>query len=194
MTTATADPFAKFKAAQREAWSVFAPVEIATTIPAAKLVKFAQIASGQKVLDLACGTGVVAVTAALRGAQVCGPRSVPGAARTRAPQRRDCRRRHRFHRGRRRGFALSGRFVRRRPQPVRPHLHAASGRGGQGNAARAQARRSHRVLDLAARFLPGRVYSASSRARCRGRRAPSRRRRRRNGAIPTSSASGSAQP
>jgi SAM-dependent methyltransferase len=72
MTTATADPFAKFKAAQREAWSVFAPVEIATTIPAAKLVKFAQIASGQKVLDLACGTGVVAVTAALRGAQVCG--------------------------------------------------------------------------------------------------------------------------
>ncbi|HML08902.1 MAG TPA: class I SAM-dependent methyltransferase [Xanthobacteraceae bacterium] len=72
MATADADPFAKFKAAQREAWSVFAPVEVTTTIPAAKLVKFAQIGPGQKVLDVACGTGVVAVTAALIGAKVAG--------------------------------------------------------------------------------------------------------------------------
>ena len=34
-TTTTADPFVRFKAAQREAWAVFAPVEISTTIPAA---------------------------------------------------------------------------------------------------------------------------------------------------------------
>lgn len=67
-----ADPFATFKAAQREAWAVFAPVEIFTTPPAAKLVKFAQVAPGQKVLDVACGTGVVAVTAARRGAKVSG--------------------------------------------------------------------------------------------------------------------------
>jgi SAM-dependent methyltransferase len=70
MTTANADPFAKFKAAQREAWAAFAPVEINTIIPAAKLVKFAQVAAGQKVLDVACGTGVVAVTAARRRAEV----------------------------------------------------------------------------------------------------------------------------
>jgi SAM-dependent methyltransferase len=67
-----ADPFATFKATQREAWASFLPVEVITTIPAAKLVKFAQVAPGQKVLDVACGTGVVAVTAARRGAVVSG--------------------------------------------------------------------------------------------------------------------------
>jgi SAM-dependent methyltransferase len=72
MTSANADPFAKFKAAQREAWASFAPVEIISTMPAAKLVKFAEVAAGQKLLDVACGTGVVAVTAARRGAKVCG--------------------------------------------------------------------------------------------------------------------------
>jgi 2-polyprenyl-3-methyl-5-hydroxy-6-metoxy-1,4-benzoquinol methylase len=43
-----------------------------TTIPAANLVKFAQVSSWQKVLDVACGAGVVAVTAARRGAIVSG--------------------------------------------------------------------------------------------------------------------------
>jgi len=66
------DPFEKFKAAQREAWSSFAPVEIITTPPAARLVKFAEVAAGQRLLDVACGTGVVAVTAARRGAKVAG--------------------------------------------------------------------------------------------------------------------------
>ena len=88
MTAATADPFAKFKAAQREGWSSFAPVEIMTTTPAAKLVKFAQVAPGQQVLDVACGTGVVAVTAARRGARSSRPRSDAGAARARARERR----------------------------------------------------------------------------------------------------------
>jgi SAM-dependent methyltransferase len=69
---ATADPFEQFKATQREAWAAFAPVEINTIIPAARLVRFAQVAAGQKVLDVACGTGVVAVTAARRGASVSG--------------------------------------------------------------------------------------------------------------------------
>ena len=71
MTTA-ADPFEKFKAAQREGWSSFTPVELMTTPPAGKLVKFAEIGPGQRVLDVACGTGVVAVTAAQRGAKVSG--------------------------------------------------------------------------------------------------------------------------
>jgi 2-polyprenyl-3-methyl-5-hydroxy-6-metoxy-1,4-benzoquinol methylase len=64
MTSAGTDPFAKFKEAQREGWSSFGPVEIMTTVPAARLVKFAQVKAGQRVLDVACGTGVVAITAA----------------------------------------------------------------------------------------------------------------------------------
>lgn len=72
MTMATTDPFAKFKAAQREGWASFVPVEIMTTTPAAKLVKFAEVGAGQHVLDVACGTGVVAITAALCGAKVRG--------------------------------------------------------------------------------------------------------------------------
>jgi SAM-dependent methyltransferase len=72
MTTPTADPFAKFKQAQRESWPSFRPVEIMTTPPAAKLVKFAQVGRGERVLDVACGTGVVAITAARTGARVSG--------------------------------------------------------------------------------------------------------------------------
>jgi SAM-dependent methyltransferase len=72
MTATTADPFAKFKDTQREGWASFTPVEIMTTPPAAKLVKFAQVGPGQRVLDVGCGTGVVAVTAARQGAKVSG--------------------------------------------------------------------------------------------------------------------------
>jgi len=72
MTTETTDPLAAFKTAQRETWASFVPVEITTTPPAAKLVKFAAVDNGQRVLDVACGTGVVAVTAARRGAKVWG--------------------------------------------------------------------------------------------------------------------------
>jgi len=66
------DPFAQFKAMQREAWSVFAPLETFTTIPAAALVKFAALEPRARTLDVACGTGVVAVTAARKGARVTG--------------------------------------------------------------------------------------------------------------------------
>src|SRR5512134_1051604 len=68
----TVDPFAAFKAVQKEAWAHFAPIEIATTRPAAQLVKFAGVKPGDRVLDVACGTGVVAVTAARAGATVTG--------------------------------------------------------------------------------------------------------------------------
>jgi 2-polyprenyl-3-methyl-5-hydroxy-6-metoxy-1,4-benzoquinol methylase len=66
------DPFVKFKEAQRQSWTRFAPLATFTTPPAAKLVKHAGIRSGQRVLDVGCGTGPVAVTAALHGAKVTG--------------------------------------------------------------------------------------------------------------------------
>ena len=46
------DPFADFKAAQRKGWAFFAPLEAITTIPAAKLVAFARVKQGQRVLDV----------------------------------------------------------------------------------------------------------------------------------------------
>jgi SAM-dependent methyltransferase len=64
------DVFDKFKATQREGWAHFAPLQAVTTEPAARLVNFAGIKSGQRVLDVACGTGVVAITAARHGAHV----------------------------------------------------------------------------------------------------------------------------
>ena len=64
------DPFAQLKAVQREGWSLFAPLEAVTTATAAELVKHARIRAGQSVLDVGCGTGVVALTAARAGAKV----------------------------------------------------------------------------------------------------------------------------
>jgi SAM-dependent methyltransferase len=66
------DPHSQFKAAQREAWALFVPLEAVTTIPAAALLKHARVRAQQTVLDVACGTGVVAVTAARAGARVSG--------------------------------------------------------------------------------------------------------------------------
>ena len=66
------DALATFKEQQKKTWSDFAPLAANTTRPAARLVKHAGIRAGQRVLDVACGTGVVAVTAARLGAQVTG--------------------------------------------------------------------------------------------------------------------------
>ncbi len=66
------DLLAQFKAVQREAWALFAPLATFTTPPAACLVAYAGVGKGQELLDVACGTGVVAVTAARRGARVRG--------------------------------------------------------------------------------------------------------------------------
>src|SRR5207245_4365741 len=66
------DPIAKFKEMQRQGWKHFAPLEALTTPAAARLVKFAYVRAGQNVLDVGCGTGVVAITAARTGARVHG--------------------------------------------------------------------------------------------------------------------------
>src|SRR5438876_8553981 len=66
------EAIAKFKEAQRQGWKHFAPLEGLTTPAAARLVKWANVRAGQNVLDVGCGTGVVAITAARTGARVHG--------------------------------------------------------------------------------------------------------------------------
>lgn len=66
------DAIANFKEGQRQSWKHFAPLEAVTTPVAAHLVKFANVRTGQDVLDVGCGTGVVAITAARMGARVNG--------------------------------------------------------------------------------------------------------------------------
>ena len=73
----TTDPYTDFKAAQRAGWASFGPLATYTTPPAARLVRFAGVKGGQRVLDVACGTGVVEVTAARLGARVTGADLTP---------------------------------------------------------------------------------------------------------------------
>ncbi len=75
--SAAPDPFAPFKAAQRQGWSHFGPLAMFTVPPAGRLVRFAGIRAGQRVLDVGCGTGPVAVTAARAGASVVGSDLTP---------------------------------------------------------------------------------------------------------------------
>ena len=73
----TVDPFAQFKLTQKEGWKRFAPLEAVTTSAAGRLVRFAGIQPGMRVLDAGCGTGVVAITAARLGATVKGADLTP---------------------------------------------------------------------------------------------------------------------
>ena len=64
--------FVQFKTNQRELWAGFGANEGFTTIPAGELVTFAGVSPGERVLDVACGTGVVAITAGRAGAEASG--------------------------------------------------------------------------------------------------------------------------
>ena len=66
------DSITQFKEQQKASWSGFAVLESVTGTAAPRLVRFAGIAPGAAVLDVACGTGVVALTAARLGAKVTG--------------------------------------------------------------------------------------------------------------------------
>lgn len=67
------DPTAEFKIKQRETWTLgdFAEIAVFTTAVAGHLVRFAGV-SGGRMLDVGCGTGVVAITARGKGASVTG--------------------------------------------------------------------------------------------------------------------------
>jgi SAM-dependent methyltransferase len=64
------DAIARMKAQAREGWSSFAPFEMLTASVAPEIVRFAGVTAGAEVLDVGCGTGVVALTAARVGARV----------------------------------------------------------------------------------------------------------------------------
>jgi SAM-dependent methyltransferase len=66
------DAIAQFKEMQSKVWAGFAPVEVSNGTAAPKLVKHARVRAGSAVLDVACGTGVVALAAARAGARVTG--------------------------------------------------------------------------------------------------------------------------
>ncbi|MBV9549906.1 MAG: class I SAM-dependent methyltransferase [Alphaproteobacteria bacterium] len=66
------DPINQFKEQQKIAWSNFANFESLTATVAPVLLRFAGVKAGTAVLDVACGTGVAALTAARLGANVTG--------------------------------------------------------------------------------------------------------------------------
>ena len=70
-------PLDQMKQKAKAVWSDFASMENFTGMAAPRLVNFANINANDTVLDVACGTGVVALTAARCGATVTGADLTP---------------------------------------------------------------------------------------------------------------------
>src|SRR4051812_16645618 len=66
------DPITQFKEQQKAAWSNFINFENITATVAPRLLTFAGVKPGDDLLDVACGTGVLALTAARFGAKATG--------------------------------------------------------------------------------------------------------------------------
>ena len=62
--------YSAIKANAKKMWATFAAFETVTGLAAPELVKFAGVQKGDYVVDVGCGTGVVAITAAQVGAKV----------------------------------------------------------------------------------------------------------------------------
>ena len=69
--------FHEFKSKAKAVWADFATMENFTGVAAPRLVKFANVGKKQRLLDVAGGTGVVALTAARAGAMVTGSDLTP---------------------------------------------------------------------------------------------------------------------
>ena len=66
------DKIVELKEKAKVGWASFISFEALTSTAAPKLVQFAGVKNGMKLLDVACGTGVVALTAVRLGAEVEG--------------------------------------------------------------------------------------------------------------------------
>jgi len=66
------DPIVQFKEMQKAQWANFQVLEPLTATAAPHLIKFAGVTPHSTVVDIGCGTGVVALTAARGGAKVTG--------------------------------------------------------------------------------------------------------------------------